>query len=253
MNSKITKIFFPVGITIIALTACGTKENERLRVENDSLRKELDTKQAMVGVMRNVKDLIDSIDASRHTLRLDLNDGMSYDNFSTRLKDINDYVKKTAEKISTVEKQLKSSQTKVSAYQLMMDALKSELEIRIREVASLETAVEEYKAENAGLVKTVKLQQTEIAEMQNKIEAKQQELSLLEAKVTEMVSTFKMSEAEAYYARAKAVEEAASKTRLAPRRKKETYKEAIELYKKALSLGKEEAKNRITQLESKIR
>jgi chromosome segregation ATPase len=252
MNIKNTNIFLPALAIIFALSACGTKENERLRVENDSLRQELDTKQAMVGVMRNVKDLIDSIDASRHTLRLDLSDGMSYENFSTRLKDINDYVKKTAEKISTVEKQLKSSQTKVSAYQLMMDALKSELEIRIQEVASLETAVEEFKAQNAGLVKTVKLQQTEMAEMQNKIEAKQQELSLLEAKVTEMVSTFKVTEADAYYARAKAVEEAANKTRLAPRKKKETYKEAIELYKKALSLGKQEAKVNIDALEKRV-
>jgi hypothetical protein len=48
------------------------------------------------------------------------------------------------------------------------------------------------------------------------------------------------------------VEEAANRTKLAPRKKKETLKEAIELYKKALSLGKQEAQARIAELEKKI-
>lgn len=237
----------------ILLFACGTKENERLRVENDSLRKEIDTKQVMVGIMQDVKVLIDSIDASRQVLRVDLNDGMTYENFSNRLKDINAYVKQTAEKMRTVEGQLKSSDEKASGYQLMAAALKSELEIRVREVNTLEAAVAEYREENKGLLQTVKLQQAEMSDMQNKINAKQQELTLLEAKVNEMVGAFKVTEAEAYYARAKAVEEAANKTRLAPRKKKETYKEALELYKRALSLGKQEAKADITKLEEKIR
>jgi hypothetical protein len=52
--------------------------------------------------------------------------------------------------------------------------------------------------------------------------------------------------------RAQAVEEAANRTKLAPKKKKDTLKEAIELYKKALSLGKTEAQDKITELEKKI-
>jgi chromosome segregation ATPase len=248
------RILFPcLLLFVLILAACGSKETERLRSENDSLRNELDTRHTMVGVMRDVKGLIDSIDASRHVLRADLGEGMTYDNFSSRLKNINDYVKKTQDKLKTVEKALKSSNRKVEAYLMMMDALKSELQIRVQEVASLEASVEQYKAENKGLLQTVKLQQVEMTELQTKIDAKQQELNLLEAKVKEMVGTFKMSEADAYYARAKAVEEVANKTRLAPRKKKETYKEALELYKKSLSLGKQEAKRNISELEKKIK
>jgi hypothetical protein len=92
-----------------------------------------------------------------------------------------------------------------------------------------------------------------MAEMQNKIEQKQEELAILDAKVKEMVGTFKMTEADAYYARAQAVEEAANRTKLAPRKKKETYKEALELYKKALSLGKKEASRNIKKLEAKLK
>jgi hypothetical protein len=99
----------------------------------------------------------------------------------------------------------------------------------------------------------VKLQQTEMADMQQKIEEKQEELAILDAKVKEMVGTFKMTEADAYFARAQAVEEAANRTKLAPRKKKETYRESLELYKKALSLGKKEAQARITKLEAKVK
>lgn len=248
------RLTLPFLFVVILLSACGSKEeNERLRVENDSLRNELETRHEMVGVMRDVKGLIDSIDASRHLLRTDLHEGMSYNSFSERLKGINDYVKKTEAKLKTVEKELRSSNKKVNSYLLMMDALKSELEIRVQEVNSLEAAVAQYKADNKGLLETVKLQQTEMAEMQTKITAKQEELKLLEAKVGEMVDNFKVSEAEAFYARAKAVEEAANRTRLAPRKKKETYKEALELYKKSLSLGKKEARADITKLEKKIK
>jgi len=48
------------------------------------------------------------------------------------------------------------------------------------------------------------------------------------------------------------VEEAANRTKLAPRKKKETLREAVELYKKALSLGKSEAQDNITALEKKL-
>jgi chromosome segregation ATPase len=242
-----------VFVAMFALASCNQKENQILRAENDSLRGELVSRNDMVAVMKDVKFLIDSIDLSRKLLRADLGDGMSYDNFTTRLRDINSYVKNTQDRLTKVEKQLGKSDRNANAYLMMVDALKSELSIRIQEVASLESAVAEFKKENQGLMSQVKLQQTEMAEMQSKIEEKQQELAILDAKVKEMVGTFKMTEADAYFARAQAVEEAANRTKLAPRKKKETYRESLELYKKALSLGKKEARARITKLEAKVK
>ncbi len=102
----------------------------------------------------------------------------------------------------------------------------------------MQEQVEKYRNENQNLITTVGMQEAELTDKQSQIETKTQELALIEARVQELMIQGKMSEADAYYARAQAVEEAANRTKLAPRKKKETLREAVELYKKALSLGK---------------
>ena len=246
---------FPILIVltgVMMLSSCRSKEVEQLRSENDSLRRELETRHSMVTVMHDVKGLLDSIDASRNMLNANLGEGTTYEKFTDRLRNINDYIKKTQDKIETIEKKLRSSNNEAVAYLMMVDALKGELEIRAGEVHDLEQRVAEFRKENSNLIRTVSLQETEMEELQMRINSRQQELKLLEARVEEMIKNFKVSEAEAYYARGRAVEEAARRTKLAGRKKRETYREALELYKKALSLGKLEARKNISDLEKKI-
>jgi hypothetical protein len=136
---------------------------------------------------------------------------------------------------------------------MLAAALKDELSIRASDLETLESQVKTYKDENKGLVKTVKLQQNELAEMHTQIASKKDELSFLEARVEEMVDKFQFSEAEAYFARGLAMEEAAKRTKLAPAKKKKTYMEALELYRKALALGKKEAAIKVTEMETKTK
>jgi cytochrome c553 len=116
----------------------------------------------------------------------------------------------------------------------------------------LQEQVEKYRNQNDNLVQTVSLQKAEIEDKLIQLDAKQQEITKLEAQVMDLMTESKISEAEAYFARAKAVEETAKRTRFAPRKKRETRKEALELYKMAVSFGKEEAKEKVTELEKKI-
>jgi chromosome segregation ATPase len=206
----------------------------------------------MSKTLAEVGTLMDSIDASRQLLRVNMVEGTSYDDYAARMKDLNNYIKDTQGKIADLEKSLKGSKANATAFSRTIKQLKAALETKTQEVTLLQEQVEKYRNENENLVTTVELQDAEILDKQAQIEAKGQELALIEARVQELMIQSKMSEADAYYTRAAAVEEAANRTRLAPRKKKETLKEAVELYRKALSLGKNEAEAKITELEKRL-
>jgi chromosome segregation ATPase len=235
------------------LGACNSKELARLQSENDSLRAELESRYTVLASLKDVRGLLDSIDVSRNSLRSNLSEGTSYEEFSSRLKDINQFVKMSEEKINLIQTALKTAKHEASAYLMLVDALKSEVQIRVDEIVKLQQEVTHYQDENKGLQEKIKLKEDEVNDINVKISNKQQELLLLEARVEAMVKNFKVTEADAYYARARAVEEAAKRTKLAPGKKRDTYKEALELYKRSQSLGKEEAKADIARLEKKTK
>ena len=239
----------PVAALVVG---CGTKERETLQSQVDSLKVELETSQAMAQTLTEVGAMMDSIDASRQLLRVNMVEGTTYSDYATRMKDINGYVKETQKKIDDLEKTLKTSKANANAFSKTIKKLKADLEAKTVEIASLQEQVDKYRNENQNLITTVGMQEAELSDKAAQIETKTQELALIEARVQELMIQSKMTEADAYYARGQAVEEAANRTKLAPRKKKETYREAVELYKKALSLGKTEAQDKITELEKKL-
>jgi chromosome segregation ATPase len=246
-----TKLIFVIPVAAL-LVGCGAKEKETLQTKVDSLTLELETSQKMAETLTEVGIMMDSIDASRQLLRVNMVEGTTFADYKDRMKDINGYVKDTQKKIDDLEKSLKESKSSSSAYSKTIKKLRADLESKSQEIADLQEQVEKYRNENQNLITTVGMQEAELTDKQSQIETKTQELALIEARVQELMIQSKMSEADAYYARAQAVEEAANRTKLAPRKKKETLREAVELYKKALSLGKSEAQDNITALEKKL-
>jgi chromosome segregation ATPase len=234
------------------LLACGKEEKERLKSQVDSLMIELETSQAMAQTLTEVGDMMDSIDASRQLLRVDMSEGTTYSDYKSRMRDINAYVKETQNKIEELEKTLKTSKANSNAFAKSIKQLKADLANKTQEIAALQEQVDKYRNENQNLITTEGMQEAEMVDKTPEIETKTQELALIEARVQELMIQSKMTEADAYYARGQAVEEAAARTKLAPRKKKETLREAVELYKKALSLGKVEAEERIAALEKKL-
>lgn len=251
MGLKLAK--HSIMIVAILMSGCNSKELARLRTENDSLRNELATRHNLLTGLTDIKVLLDSIDANRNSLRSNLSEGTSYEDFTARLRDINEFVKLSEEKIDLIQNALKESKHEAGAYLMLVDALKSEVKIRMEEIVKLEEEVSRYQQENQGLQQQIRLKEDEVKDINIKISEKQQELLLLEARVEAMIKNFKVTEADAYYARARAVEEAARRTKLAPGKRRETYREALELYKRSLSLGKQEAKKDIANLEKKLK
>ena len=234
------------------LLSCETKEKEALQSQVDSLKIELEKSHEASEALSEIGTLLDSIDATRQLLRVNLVEGTPYDDYSGRMQDLNDYIRTTQERIEELEQTLQSSKANARAFAKTISQLKSEVQMKGKEIVFLQEQVEKFRNENENLIITVDLQDAEIADKQAQIDARSQELALIEARVQELMIQSKISEAEAYYTRAQAIETAADRTKLAPRKKKETMREAIDLYKKALSLGKSEAQAKITELESRL-
>lgn len=234
------------------MMGCNKEASEKLQTQIDSLRAELQTSQEFAQTLQEVGVMMDSIDANRQLLRVNMVEGTTYEDYNARMKDINNYVKDTQRKIEDLEKSLKKSKGATNAYAATIKKLKAELESKNAEILALQEQVDRYKNENENLVSTVTLQSKEIDEQEQELQAKRQELALIESRIQELMVQSKLNEADQYFARAQAIELAANRTKLAPKKKKETFKEAIELYKKALSLGKAEAQSKIDELEKRI-
>ncbi|MCU0398547.1 MAG: hypothetical protein MUC73_10625 [Cyclobacteriaceae bacterium] len=237
----------------LLMVACGAKEKAELQTRVDSLSIELQNAQRMANTLVEVGTLMDSIDASRNMLRMDMVEGTTYEDYTSRMQELNRYVKETERKIDDLEQALQKSQGAASTYAKQIKKLKADLDARNKEIVVLQETVEKYRNENQNLVNLAEMQSAEIADKDIQIQTKEQELALIEARIQELMIQSKMTEADAYYARAEAVEEAANRTKLAPKKKKETLLEALELYKKSLSLGKQEAQAKITELENKTK
>lgn len=234
------------------MLACGAKEKEELQSKVDSLSVELENSQRMANTLLEVGVLMDSIDASRQLLRMNMVEGTTYDDYTSRMKDLNKYVKDTEKKITDLESSLKKSQGNAAVYARQIKKLKDELQSKSNEILALQEQVEKYRNENKNLINLAEMQGVEIADKESQIRAKEQELALIEARIQQIMIQSKVSEGDAYFARAQAVEEAANRTKLAPKKKKETLQEAIDLYKKALSLGRQDAQGKITELQKKL-
>jgi DNA repair exonuclease SbcCD ATPase subunit len=248
----IKKIFLSLSVVAL-LWSCGLKdENAKLKTKIDSLNVEIKTGQEVAATLQEVGVLLDSIDANRNLLRSNIIEGTSFTNYSERLKSINSHVKSTSLRIEELEASLSKAKSGSAQYASMVKKLKAELETRKTEMLALEESITKLKAENETLVLTVNQKETIISEKDNFIQVKEQELASMETEFKSFSEQSKLTEGDLYFAQAAALEEAAERTKLAPRKKKTTQQEALELYRKALQFGKQEAQEKITVLEKEL-
>ena len=241
------------GLPVIGmLWSCGSQEREQLRASNDSLRTELQMSKQTAATLDEVGALIDSIDANRKLLRTDVVEGTSYNDYTSRLKDINAHIKSTEVKIAELEKTSKKSKNASATYSATIKRLKADLELSTQQIAALQSEVEKMRGENQQLASNLTQRDSVITVNTETIKMRETDVANLETKVTEINAQAKMTQADMYFAQAQALETAAQRTKFAPKKKKETQREALELYKLSLSLGKSEAQTRIDELEKRL-
>jgi len=248
----IKRIFITLSVAGL-IWSCGMKmENETLRATVDSLRTELTESEEMAATLNEVGVLIDSIDMNRKVLRTNMVEGTSLTNYHKRLEEINAYVKSSTKKIEELEASVGKLKSNNSQFSAMIKKMKNELEAKRLELVTLNDLVNKYKTENESLIQMVSQKETLISEKDNYIRVKEEELVQAENQIRELQIQSKLTEADLYFAQAAALEEAARRTKFAPRKKKVTQREALEMYKKAFFFGKDEAQEKIEYLENKL-
>ena len=162
-------------ISIAALFAsCDGGEKAKMQAELDSLRAVATEGQQVAQALAEVGTLMDSIDANRQLLRVNMVEGTTYSDYTARMKDINNYVKQSQEKVEELEKALKKSKGNANAYAATIKKLKADLEARNKELAEMQARVEELKSENQNLITTVGLQEAELNDKEAQIMANTQ-------------------------------------------------------------------------------
>ncbi|MBP9926357.1 MAG: hypothetical protein KBF45_10215 [Cyclobacteriaceae bacterium] len=244
----IQKLFIG-AIAIAVLGSCNVQENKDLKAKVDSLQVELNASQQTAGMLQEVSIMLDSIESSRVNLRSGVVEGTDYKDYAGRMKNLNTYIQQTQSKLDEMETSLKNSKASSSKYASMVKKLKTDLETSTQQVAALQIEVENYRADNQYLAKSVVEKDSLITVNSEVIKVREQDIAALETKVQDITTSATTTQADLLYAQGQALETAADRTKLAPRKKKETQREALELYKKSYSLGKEEAKVKIEELE----
>jgi hypothetical protein len=199
--------------------------------------------------MSEVGVLIDSIDASRQALRSDMVEGTSYRDYVARLKDINKHIADTEQKIAEMEQSNKKDK---GVSRAAINRLKADLEVRSQEVLALQVEIEKMREENKQLSMNVTQKDSTISTREEVIKLREQDITELESLVQDINEQTKIKVANLYFDQAQALELAAERTNFKPRKKKETKREALELYKLSFSLGKAEAEPRISELEKDL-
>lgn len=242
-----------VGIVAASIfSSCNVKENEELKARVVSLEEELKETQKSADQLQQVSVMLDSIEANRTLLSEGLIEGTNYTDYSTRMKNLNTYIKDTQVKLTELEASLKKSKSNASAYSKMVTKLKSDLEASTTQVALLQAEVEKFRIENQAMAQTIVQKDSVLQNNAEIIKVKESDIVALETKVKDISTQSTTTQADLLYAQGEALEVAAARTKLAPRKKKDTQREALELYKLSYSLGKQEAKAKIDELEKVV-
>jgi hypothetical protein len=243
------KIYILGLVIVAALVGCESKEKLSLQHQVDSLNVELVSIKKVERGFKEVGVLIDSIDASRKFLQLKMIEGNNYADYVTRLRGINQYIEKTEAKLKALEASNKNSSNTSAS---LIRRLRADLENRTEEVLALQLQVANLNKSNVTLWTKVHEKDSLLFMKDQVIKLKETDIANLSRMNVEARESNQLTVANLYYAQAEALEQAANRTQFAPNKKKATRREALELYKLALSLGNHNAQVRIDDLENKL-
>jgi DNA repair exonuclease SbcCD ATPase subunit len=231
-----------LAFTLVLLAACQSEKNEQLEHKLDSVNQELAlTKQAVLDA-QEVKALLDSIDASRQVIHTDMGNSSDSQDNADRLNDLNEYVKDINVKMDQMEKSIKYVNTMAAS----ILKLQADIEVRTDKISKLEADAKKTIGKNNSLMLTVQRKDSTLAAF---MKTCQQDVVTLQKIMEDVHLKNNTATANLYFQQAETLA-AMAPTVPSGTKRKTVQREALEMYKISLSLGKKEAQDKITKLQT---
>ncbi|MBL7840428.1 MAG: hypothetical protein JNJ75_09835 [Cyclobacteriaceae bacterium] len=233
-----------VATGIILLSACqpvDNKSNNKLERQLDSVNQELaETRQELMD-SQQVKALLDSIDASRQVTAAPMNGSSDAQNNISRLNDINEYVKDINLKMDQMERSIKYVNTMAAS----ILALQADVNARSEKIARLEAEAKKLTTPTKANSLALQRKDSTLAAF---IKSCQQDIEVLQKTMEEVHAKNNLATAEIYYKQAEVLA-GIMKNMSSSAKRKFVQKEALEMYRISFSLGKKEARQKISAME----
>jgi hypothetical protein len=243
------KQIYLILFAAIVLVGCGTKERAHLKIQIDSLNTVIVQNAEAEATLNSVGILLDSIDASCDALRVSMIEGVTYAGYIGRLKQVNAYILDSQARIVALETGLEKSKHISTT---TIKRLRTDLDTRASEILKLQMQVAELRQNNDSQFMRLMKKDSIISSRDEVIRLKSESVATLEGLVQDINEQNRIKVANLYFDQAYALETAADRTQFAPRRKKETRREALELYRLSLSMGNLKAQEKIDNLEKQL-
>ncbi|MEQ8360147.1 MAG: hypothetical protein RH860_11715 [Cytophagales bacterium] len=244
MNNKFLYI-----ASLLVFGACNNP-SEKLIAENqlkmDSLQSIINDNNYSLALLDQMGRYLDTIEANRNYVVIDLEMGMTEENYIDRMKNLNLYTQKAEWTIGELEKTR-------SAYASQVKRLKAQISEMEKMNEQLQLKVAQFQAKNADIESQLTISMEQLSEAKEEIAMKDINLKQKENELVDALNKVVLTEAEIYFAKGEGMESVADHMQFAPKRKKSNLEEALKNYDKSLAMGYEPAKERIAIVKSKLK
>lgn len=241
---NLSKVIITGLVILFACQSADKDENRRLEHQLDSVNQELEsTRQALLD-SRQVKALLDSIDASRKFTISSVGAGTEEQHTISRLNDLNQYIKDIDLKMDQMEKSVKYVNTMAAS----ILKLQADIEARTQKIAKLEAEAKKQPTSNNSASLVVQHKDSTLSVF---VKNCQQDIAVLQKTMEEIHSKNNLATADLYFKQAETLVAMAQNVNTSAKRKL-VKREALEMYKISYSLGKKDAQKKISGLEADL-
>jgi chromosome segregation ATPase len=219
------------------------EENRQLGIRLDSMQMIVVENKNLLRLLDEIDQYMDSIDMLRHVVELDLETGISKNDYVFRMKDLTEYVQKAE---LTIQELSNSNYANISR----INQLRKEISVKDEEIANLQGNVLIYQEENKQIKDRMTTAESESLEIKNELEEKTNEFNYA---ISEYIDKIQTIEAESLFALGAGKEELARHMQFARKRKKQVLHDALDYYNSSNKLGYEPALDRIKYLKEKLK